>query len=97
MSAGLHPADRLNHLTRDSGIPLDSIGSADALASAAFSARTVVDGSGPTAAIAGATFTSDAQQYIIPFMARASAQPANVTIELTTDDRTGLAWLRVAG
>jgi adenylate cyclase len=31
MSAGLHPANSLNHLKRDSGIPLDSIGSADAL------------------------------------------------------------------
>jgi hypothetical protein len=31
MSAGLHPADSLNHLNRDSGIPLDSIGTADAL------------------------------------------------------------------
>jgi hypothetical protein len=27
MSAGLHPADSLNHLNRDSGIPFDSIGS----------------------------------------------------------------------
>jgi len=34
MSAGLHPANSLNHLKRDSGIPLDSIGSADALARA---------------------------------------------------------------
>jgi hypothetical protein len=32
MSAGLHPADSLNHLNRDSGIPLDSIGSDTALA-----------------------------------------------------------------
>jgi hypothetical protein len=32
MSAGLHPADSLTHLNRDSGIPLDSIGSAIALA-----------------------------------------------------------------
>jgi hypothetical protein len=32
MSAGLHPADSLNHLNRDSGIPFDSIRSATALA-----------------------------------------------------------------
>jgi hypothetical protein len=30
MSAGLNPADNLNHLNRDSRIPLDSIGPADA-------------------------------------------------------------------
>jgi hypothetical protein len=31
MSGGLHPANGLNHLNRDSGIPFDSIRSATAL------------------------------------------------------------------
>jgi hypothetical protein len=54
------------------------------LASDTFPAGTQSVGAGPFAVLAGAAFTSDAEQYVVPFAANPRAQSANDTIELTT-------------